>query len=244
MLRTKLVNIYCPFCGKEFRQRSKESVYCSQRCQWDAKKLPPITVAVISKTCSKCKLEKMTASSFSKSPSSRDGLSSWCKDCIHVKRKNQVTSHECKECMTIIQRNQNSTLKNGMLCIKCHTRKRLEKTGGRPHNYTGNDFFTGSSFAGWKSSAKRRGRLWSVTKKELAEKYIQQNGICALSGITMENFSKSKYRPSIDRIDSSKDYSIDNVQFVCSIVNVMKNKFPESIFIDMCEKIFRHASTK
>ncbi len=51
---------------------------------------------------------------------------------------------------------------------------------------------------------------------------------------------KSKFRPSIDRIDSMKDYTSDNVQFVCSVVNVMKNKLPEADFIQFCTLIARH----
>jgi hypothetical protein len=64
-----------------------------------------------------------------------------------------------------------------------------------------------------------------------------QKGVCSLSGIKMETFSNSPFRISIDRINSSLPYIKENVQFVCSMVNVMKNKFTEDVFIKMCSEI-------
>ena len=42
---------------------------------------------------------------------------------------------------------------------------------------------------------------------------------------------------SLDRIDSSKGYVIGNVQWVHKDINIMKNKFDNQYFIDMCKKI-------
>ena len=42
----------------------------------------------------------------------------------------------------------------------------------------------------------------------------------------------------IDRIDSKKDYTIDNTVPCCSICNVMKNKFPVNVFLDKVKKIY------
>ncbi len=42
---------------------------------------------------------------------------------------------------------------------------------------------------------------------------------------------------SIDRIDSSKEYTIDNVQLVHKDVNLMKNHFNQDYFINMCKMI-------
>jgi hypothetical protein len=42
---------------------------------------------------------------------------------------------------------------------------------------------------------------------------------------------------SLDRIDSSKGYTIDNVQWVHKTVNLMKRELNQQDFIDICNKI-------
>lgn len=42
---------------------------------------------------------------------------------------------------------------------------------------------------------------------------------------------------SIDRIDSSKGYTLDNVQLVCNIVNLMKNTLSIDELCDWCKSI-------
>ena len=42
---------------------------------------------------------------------------------------------------------------------------------------------------------------------------------------------------TIDRIDSSKGYTVDNVQWVHKDINLMKNHFSESQLIDFCQRI-------
>jgi hypothetical protein len=42
---------------------------------------------------------------------------------------------------------------------------------------------------------------------------------------------------SLDRIDSSKGYEIDNIQWVHVMVNMCKNKYPQDKFVEMCKAI-------
>jgi len=42
----------------------------------------------------------------------------------------------------------------------------------------------------------------------------------------------------IDRIDSKRDYSLDNVVPCCGICNVMKNKFSLNVFLDKVNRIY------
>jgi len=39
---------------------------------------------------------------------------------------------------------------------------------------------------------------------------------------------------SFDRIDSSKSYEVGNIQWVHTMVNMAKNKYPQEKFIEMC----------
>jgi len=77
----------------------------------------------------------------------------------------------------------------------------------------------------------------------LLDLYEKQNGLCAISGVSMTYVAgqgKVTTNISIDRIDSSKGYKRDNVQFVCDIVNRMKQDLPQTDFIDWCKLILRN----
>ena len=75
--------------------------------------------------------------------------------------------------------------------------------------------------------------------KELWEK---QKGICPYSGLKMElktshNKRATPFQASLDRIISGKDYTKDNVEFVCLAVNYAKNSFPKGQMTDFFNKV-------
>lgn len=189
--------------------------------------------------CTICK-ELKPRYEFSSMPSSTRGRHSWCNKCMRKKRMNSRIFIECncKICNSSIKiiKNKRKDISN-IICRKCTTRKYFETTGKRTPNFTGNEYFTGKEYAQWFSSAKRRNIGWFLSKDILQNIIKKQNYICNLSGLTMETFSNSPYRISLDRINSDLDYTEDNVKFICSIVNVMKNKLLEKDFINICKKI-------
>ena len=71
--------------------------------------------------------------------------------------------------------------------------------------------------------------------------YEQQHGLCAITGTvmtyqsTMDNNNDRNI--SLDRIDNTKGYVLDNVQYVCKRVNLMKNTLAEKEFIGWCKLI-------
>lgn len=74
----------------------------------------------------------------------------------------------------------------------------------------------------------------------LEELYNKQNGLCALTRVPMtyiRGHGKVPTNISIDRIDSCKGYEPDNVQLVCSIVNIMKSNLILEDLVSWCEKI-------
>lgn len=75
-----------------------------------------------------------------------------------------------------------------------------------------------------------------VTAEEIDELWKHSNGRCALSGMPIELGSTA----SLDRKDSTQPYTLDNLQWVHKIVNHMKNKYPESVFIDVCHRVAEH----
>lgn len=85
---------------------------------------------------------------------------------------------------------------------------------------------------------KRSGKFGDITIEQVHALWIVQDKKCALSGVSIGFYDDRKtHTCSIDRIDSLKGYTIDNIQLVHKDVNIMKNKFDNQYFISMCTKI-------
>jgi hypothetical protein len=64
-------------------------------------------------------------------------------------------------------------------------------------------------------------------------------GICEATGIPFgfSSMNYNPYSPSIDRIDSNKGYTEDNIQMTCMIYNFCKNKFTTEQVNDFFNKL-------
>lgn len=88
------------------------------------------------------------------------------------------------------------------------------------------------------SDARRRGLEIEVSHEYISELLSKQSFKCALSGIELYICSaRTDRNASLDRIDSLKGYTMDNIQWVHKDVNRMKNIYDEAYFIDMCRRI-------
>lgn len=101
----------------------------------------------------------------------------------------------------------------------------------------------------WKSvlnGAILRNLEFDITAEDVWKQYIKQNRKCSLSGLDIhfqkENFHRLRYlqTASLDRINSSKGYTIDNIQIVHKDVNIMKQNFSEEYFINICFNIYKY----
>jgi hypothetical protein len=107
-----------------------------------------------------------------------------------------------------------------------------------------------SYFNATKTGAIRRGLSFNVTPKDLWDKFIEQEGKCALSGEKIElvsNYtgrSHSKQTASPDRIDSTKGYEKDNIQWVHKDLNMLKQNRTDQEFIELCHKVSKYQSLK
>lgn len=81
----------------------------------------------------------------------------------------------------------------------------------------------------------KRNKKYECTLDYLRDLYEKQGRKCAISGrpLTIENIS-------LDRIDSSKNYTNDNVQWVVIQINRAKNVLAQSDFIQLCEDVVNH----
>jgi hypothetical protein len=95
-------------------------------------------------------------------------------------------------------------------------------------------------------AAKRKQHLgFDLDVLYVLDVYQKQNGRCALSGVEMTyNAGSGRVNTniSIDRIDSSVGYVRGNVQFVCDIVNRMKQDMSEVELLVWCARILKEVS--
>ena len=101
--------------------------------------------------------------------------------------------------------------------------------------------------SGVKTRKKRSELEVNITKEYVNDLFIKQNGKCCLSGLDItlpKTWKDRKYTASLDRIDSNLGYIIGNVQWVHKHVNVMKNKFPQDMFLFLCQKISNNNEVK
>jgi hypothetical protein len=87
----------------------------------------------------------------------------------------------------------------------------------------------------------------TLTLQELKEVWDRQEGKCPFTGwnLLLPKNSKERLdylpeRASLDRIDSSKGYSVDNVQFVSMIYQFAKNSFSDDVVLNFCRSVINN----
>jgi hypothetical protein len=97
-------------------------------------------------------------------------------------------------------------------------------------------------------SAKSRNLEVSIKIEDVWNLYLKQNKKCALSGLpVLYSKDRRKITASVDRIDSKKGYTLDNIQIVHRDINRLKLDFPEDAFVSMCLNVantFKNKNTK
>lgn len=111
--------------------------------------------------------------------------------------------------------------------------------GSNNSNWKGCENISGSYFASIRCGAKYRNLPFLITIKQIWDIYKEQNGKCNLTGLPIYFSDKTA---SLDRIDSSKGYIKENVQWVHQDINYMKQDFTEEKFITYCKLIAKKLS--
>ena len=103
----------------------------------------------------------------------------------------------------------------------------------------------------WKSYKEIGGKLWqsimkgavvrelnvAITIEDAYNQFTKQKKHCALTGTALILHPPELRNGSLDRIDSSKGYESDNIQWILKEVNHMKWEFTEEYFIKICKAI-------
>jgi hypothetical protein len=166
----------------------------------------------IAKTCTKCN-NHFDISDFYTTGKKVDGTpkyNSWCKTCVSSKMKSYHKKTWGEEKLQFTAFKRTKSIRAYITYLRS-------------------------------KAIKRKSTCLSID--QLQEIWTKQNGKCALTGWDMTMIlgqGNINTNASIDRIDSTKGYVEDNVQFVCRVVNVFKSNATEEVLYNMCEAIIKN----
>jgi hypothetical protein len=199
------------------------------------------------KICTKCNVNKKL-DNYHKNKNIKDGYHTICKECRHNLRKLSnykvnVDSKKCPKCKLILNNihfSCDKSSKNGLqtYCKNCQVinSQIYYQKGGK-------DIFFKRLYKDLCRNAKSRKINVSINLDDIILLY-EKNNKCSISGIQMttlyipnEGKWKRIHNVSVDRINSNLGYTKDNIQLVCSIINIMKWDLNQNDFINMCHKI-------
>lgn len=99
-----------------------------------------------------------------------------------------------------------------------------------------------------KRNAIKRGIDFNVSIEYLWDLFLKQDSKCNLSGLPLSFGRVVKDRvnrtASVDRIDSSKGYVQENIQWVHKKINIMKNTYSQEEFITLCKQVVKYTKNK
>lgn len=101
-------------------------------------------------------------------------------------------------------------------------------------------------FNGWRGAAEFRNMEWALTPFGIEEVYQRQQGRCYYTGLemlyannrsAMKKIVNSPLVMSLDRKDSSRGYTKDNVVLCCVFINYAKSDFDYDEFVELLARI-------
>jgi hypothetical protein len=121
------------------------------------------------------------------------------------------------------------------------------KKGEEAAAWKGHHKISGRYWNGVKGNAKGRNIPFKITIEDAWNQWLIQNGKCAYTNLDLELYGCGGIigtwpcgTASLDRIDSSKGYTIDNIQWVHKTVNKMKWDLSQEDFVNFCNLVTRN----
>jgi hypothetical protein len=130
-------------------------------------------------------------------------------------------------------------------CKICYPRD-----GASSHLFQGVGQISVSYLRKIKEGAASRNIPINVTAEYLWDLYLKQNKKCALTGMYIDfgkhtHTGKTKLQSqtaSLDRINSDIGYVVDNLQWVHKHINIMKNRYDNEYFKQICKMVTENAN--
>jgi len=119
-------------------------------------------------------------------------------------------------------------------CYECSVEDKFGE--GNPF-WSGHGLVSGKRFYRAKIGAEKRDIAFEIDIQIMNEELERSNFICALTGLKLNEETWS-----LDRIDSNKGYTRENIQYVHKDINRMKNSYEEDYYIRMCRLVAKHGA--
>lgn len=196
------------------------------------------------KSCSKC-CEEKPLDAFGMDKSRSDGKTVYCKVCLTQISKVIRKRHIAKRTAYNKQYRESNREKYNEWERKYYS-ENSPRLGANAKKWRCN---VDGTFIVMHLSARSRARRkhldYVLTPDVIKALCAAQGDKCALTGIPFDyaktdEFSNRPFAPSIDRKDSGKGYTFDNIQITCVMVNKAKNEFRQEMFDAMCMARVRH----
>lgn len=169
-----------------------------------------------------------------------------------LKRKSQLVI--CENCnkefeKSLSEINRKSNLNKSHFCstyCSLTSKKCREVLKTKESHFKNNKYiYKSDEYNGFRyyfRNCKKRVKDFNLTLQDLKEQWDKQNGICLYTNFELLLFNpKIKHlyhlRASLDRIDSSKGYIKDNIEFISLLINYMKNDISKEETKDLLIKI-------
>lgn len=121
--------------------------------------------------------------------------------------------------------------------------------GPKSRKWTGFGEISGSCWARIKQAARIRGIDFTITIEQAWHKFLLQDRKCRYTDLDLRfpqcdyDMLSCNWTASLDRIDSLKGYTVDNIQWVHKDVNRMKWNLNERYFLELCKIISNKESS-
>lgn len=181
------------------------------------------------KLCNCCKIEK-EFNLFYKRRASKDGYDSTCKQCKTIQTKKWYNSEKrmaeyAKNREKYLQKGKEYRENNKEKCkeagLKWYRKTKVENAASYLYKYA-------------KARAVKKGLEFTITKED-----VKIPEFCPMLGyrLVVGGTGNNKHSPSIDRIDSNKGYTPDNIQIVSRLYNSMKWDSSREELIHFCKSV-------
>lgn len=143
---------------------------------------------------------------------------------------------QCKKCGTVFSRRA-SIIKENLGTIQCSNCRKSRF--GKPLNV-----LEYKMYCFYRSGTKQRGIEWNLSEDEFKLLIKQRCHYCNEEPSRHQSVSyKDDYElvNGIDRIDSSKEYSMNNCVPCCNTCNLMKNTLSKEYFLEKISQIYNHS---
>jgi hypothetical protein len=135
---------------------------------------------------------------------------------------------------------------NTKICLGSELRQGKIKTCGCRINLNKRTYWKGfgdiakSHWSSIVTQAKYRNIEFDITIKYAWKLFLKQDKKCALTGEILILSPLKDKTASLDRIDNTKGYHKNNIQWIHKDINKLKGKLSEEKLIELCTKVYKY----